>query len=73
MAAQRPRRSWLNVAQHGQHPAVIGLRRRQADLAEDVPDVLRGGPPPAWWGVLPGGAAVLICWTVCDLRHGVQT
>ena len=43
--APAPRaRSGLQVAQDGQHPAVIGVRRRQAELAEDVPDVLLHRP-----------------------------
>src|ERR1700733_11193585 len=37
-------RSRLQVPQDGQHPAVIGIRRRKPELAEDVRDVLLDGP-----------------------------
>jgi hypothetical protein len=33
------------VGEHGQDPAVVGVRRRQAQLAEDVADVLGPGAP----------------------------
>lgn len=36
--------SGLQVSEDGQHPAVVGVRRGQAELAEDVPDVLLDGP-----------------------------
>ena len=36
--------SGLQVSEDGQHPAVVGVRGCQAELAEDVPDVLLDGP-----------------------------
>jgi len=35
--------SSLQVGEDGEHPAVIGVRRLQAELAEDVADVLFDG------------------------------
>ena len=37
-------RSGLEVAEDGEYPAVVGVRRGQAKFAEDVPDVLFDGP-----------------------------
>ena len=36
--------SGLQVSEDGQHPAVVGVRGCQPELAEDVPDVLLDGP-----------------------------
>ena len=36
--------SGLQVSEDGQHPAVVGVRGCQAELAEDVPDVHLDGP-----------------------------
>src|ERR1700733_9756792 len=41
---RRCRRSGFQVAQDGEHPAVVGIRRGQGELAEDVRDVLFDGP-----------------------------